>query len=69
MGYQKTVWCMGLALLLLVIGLWNATLPLSEKGYYGMSYLLALYSAVTVQKNVPDNQVSAGTQPAALSDE
>lgn len=45
----------GLSLLLLVVGLWNATLLLSEKGYYGMSFVLALYSAVTVQKNVRDN--------------
>lgn len=42
------------AILLLVIGLWNAELLLSEKGFYGMSYLLSLYSAVTVQKNVRD---------------
>ena len=59
----------GLALLLLVIGLWNATLLLSEKGYYGMSYLLALYSAVTVQKNVRDNQLSPDTLLAARQDE
>jgi uncharacterized membrane protein YiaA len=43
-----------LSLGLLVIGLWNATLLLSEKGFYGMSFLLALFGAVTVQKNVRD---------------
>ncbi len=42
------------ALLLLVIGLWNATLLLSEKGFYGMSYALALFGAVAVQKNTRD---------------
>lgn len=47
---------MGLALLLLVVGLWNAPLALSEKGFYAMSFLLALFSAVTVQKNVRDAQ-------------
>lgn len=47
----------GLSLLLLTTGLWNATLLLSEKGYYGMSFVLALYSAVTVQKNVRDNKL------------
>ncbi|MGQ0710113.1 MAG: inner membrane protein YiaA [Rhodoferax sp.] len=55
----------GLALLLLAVGLWNATLLLSEKGYYAMSFVLALYSAVTVQKNIRDNRLARGNGPAA----
>jgi uncharacterized membrane protein YiaA len=43
-----------LALLLLSVGLWNASLTLSEKGFYAMSFILALFAAVTVQKNVRD---------------
>ncbi len=43
-----------LAILLLVVGLWNAQLALSEKGFYGMAFLLSLFAAVTVQKNVRD---------------
>ncbi|MFD2891110.1 inner membrane protein YiaA [Flavobacterium chuncheonense] len=39
---------------LLIIGLWNAELELSEKGFYGMSFLLSLFSAITVQKNTRD---------------
>lgn len=39
---------------LLVIGLWNAELLLSEKGFYGMSFSLALFSAIAVQKNTRD---------------
>lgn len=42
------------AISLLVIGLWNADLALSEKGFYGMSYTLSLFAAVCVQKNVRD---------------
>ena len=42
------------AILLLVIGLWNAELLLSEKGFYGISYVLSLFSAVAVQKNIRD---------------
>lgn len=42
------------ALLLLGVGLWNAQLALSEKGFYAMSFLLGLFGAVTVQKNVRD---------------
>lgn len=41
---------------LLVIGLWNADLLLSEKGFYGMSFLLSLFSAIAVQKNTRDLQ-------------
>lgn len=44
----------GLALALLVVGLFNADLALSEKGYYAMSFVLALFSAITVQKNMRD---------------
>lgn len=43
-----------IALLLLAVGLWNATLSLSEKGFYAMAYLLSLFAAVAVQKNVRD---------------
>jgi uncharacterized membrane protein YiaA len=42
------------ALLLLLIGLWNSSLSLSEKGFYAMGYLLALFGAVAVQKNTRD---------------
>ncbi|WP_322024768.1 inner membrane protein YiaA [Burkholderia sp. BCC1977] len=43
-----------LAIALLVLGLFNATLQLSEKGFYAMSSVLALFGAVTVQKNTRD---------------
>ena len=42
------------AIVLLVIGLWNANLELSEKGFYGMSFTLSLFSAIAVQKNTRD---------------
>lgn len=45
---------LGLAILLLGVGLWNATLTRSEKGFYGMSFTLGLFAAVTVQKNIRD---------------
>ncbi len=47
------------SILLLVIGLWNADLLLSEKGFYGMSFLLSLFSAITVQKNTRDLLLSS----------
>ncbi|WP_323788350.1 inner membrane protein YiaA [Psychroserpens sp.] len=42
------------AIVLLIIGLWNADLELSEKGFYGMSFTLSLFSAIAVQKNTRD---------------
>ncbi len=45
-----------LAVLLLTVGLWNATLPSSEKGFYAMSFVLSLFASVAVQKNVRDSQ-------------
>jgi uncharacterized membrane protein YiaA len=42
------------SLLLLTVGLWNATLLCSEKGFYAMSFVLVLFAVVTVQKNVRD---------------
>lgn len=44
------------SIVLLVVGLRNADLWLSEKGFYGMSFTLALFSAIAVQKNTRDNK-------------
>ena len=53
--YYGLCWLsLSIALLLLAVGLWNATLSLSEKGFYAMAYLLSLFAAVAVQKNVRD---------------
>lgn len=43
-----------LVLLLLAVGLWNAKLAPSEKGFYAMGFVLSLFAAVAVQKNVRD---------------
>ncbi|MCC4601070.1 inner membrane protein YiaA [Xanthomonas melonis] len=43
-----------IALVLLTIGLFNASLLLSEKGFYAMAYALSLFGAVAVQKNTRD---------------
>ena len=32
----------------------NATLALSEKGFFAMSFVLALFAIIAVQKNVRD---------------
>ena len=43
-----------LSLGLLAVGLWNAKLEYSEKGFYAMAFVLSLFAAVAVQKNVRD---------------
>ena len=45
------------SILLLVIGLWNADLFLSEKGFFGMAFTLSLFASIAVQKNTRDVQL------------
>lgn len=42
------------SIVLLCLGLWNADMQGSEKGFYGMGFLLSLFAAIAVQKNVRD---------------
>ncbi|WP_218509618.1 inner membrane protein YiaA [Variovorax sp. dw_308] len=57
-----------LSVALLAVGLFNATLAGSEKGFYGMAFLLALFGAVAVQKNVRDMAAHKSDTPG-LADE
>lgn len=53
--YFSLAWiAVGASITLLVIGLWNASFTQSEKGFYAIAYLMSLYAAVAVQKNVRD---------------
>lgn len=54
-----------LSILLLVIGLWNAELTKSEKGFYAMCFTLSMFAAIAVQKNTRDmkNSQQANNQP------
>lgn len=45
-----------LCIVLLTVGLWNATLLPSEKGFYAFAFLLSLFGAIAVQKNTRDAQ-------------
>jgi uncharacterized membrane protein YiaA len=44
-----------LSILMLVVGLWNSGMALSEKGFYGLAFAMTLFAAVAVQKNVRDS--------------
>lgn len=54
--YYSICWfAVALSITLLIIGLWNATLLPSEKGFYAFSFLLSMFGAVAVQKNTRDD--------------
>lgn len=56
--YYGISWVMTItSIVLLIIGLRNADLALSEKGFYGMSFALALFASIAVQKNTRDIKV------------
>jgi uncharacterized membrane protein YiaA len=52
--YGLSWFCTILSIVLLVVGLWNASILPSEKGYYAFSFMLALFGAIAVQKNTRD---------------
>ena len=53
--YYSLSWFSTIAsIVLLIIGLWNADLLLSEKGFFGMSFVLGMFSSLAVQKNTRD---------------
>ena len=46
-----------ISILLVAIGLYNAgSIILSEKGFYGMAFVLSIFAAITVQKNIRDTK-------------
>lgn len=55
--YGITWFTLIIAISLIAIGLYNAeSIVLSEKGFYGMAFVLSLFAAITVQKNIRDTQ-------------
>ena len=55
-----------ISMVLLVIGLWNADLELSEKGFYGMSFVLSLFAAIAVQKKQEISLISISKLKAQM---
>src|SRR6476620_1255013 len=52
--YGISWFCTITSLILLTVGLWNAEMTKSEKGFYAMAFVLSMYSAIAVQKNTRD---------------
>jgi len=63
--YTRLCWLSSaIAITLLTVGLYNAEMLLSEKGFYAMAYTLSLFAVVVMQKNIRDSQF--GDIPAEL---
>ncbi|MES2556925.1 MAG: inner membrane protein YiaA [Bacteroidota bacterium] len=52
--YGISWFCTILSIALLVVGLWNAKMWGSEKGFYAFSFILALFGVIAIQKNTRD---------------
>jgi uncharacterized membrane protein YiaA len=52
-----------LTIILLIVGLWNATLLPSEKGFYAFAFLLSVFGAIAVQKNTRDAHAVKNSLP------
>lgn len=68
--YYMISWAVLIGSVLLVsIGLWNATLLRSEKGFYGMAFCLALFAVITIQKNIRDTKNAEKTLGTSFFDD
>lgn len=55
--YWSISWgALSLAIILLVIGLYNSELQLNEKGFYGLAFTQSLFAIIVIQKNSRDIQ-------------
>lgn len=68
--YYSISWvALAASLILMVVGLWNAELLLSEKGFYTMSYILSLFAVITIQKNTRDLAAFPDKTPSFFKDD
>lgn len=47
-----------IAIALQLVGLWNAELNMSEKGFYLMAFTMSVFASITIQKNVRDSRIA-----------
>lgn len=53
--YMSISWtALAISVVLIAVGLWNATLTLSEKGFYSIAFVMTLFAVITIQKNTRD---------------
>lgn len=58
-----------LSILLITIGLWNAGITRSEKGFYAMSFVLSIFAAIAVQKNTRDARLAEGNEKTGFNNQ
>ena len=56
--YGVSWFCTVLSITLLVVGLWNAEMWGSQKGFYAFSFILSLFGVIAIQKNTRDTIAS-----------
>ena len=67
--YLSMCWASSvIAISLFSIGLYNAELLLSEKGFYCMAYVLSGFAAITVQKNIRERISTSDETQVDLTD-
>lgn len=52
-----------------LLGLWNATLLLNEKGFYGLAFFFSLFGTVAVQKNIRDAGLDQSKETPAVAED
>ncbi len=60
--YGVSWFCTLTSIVLLTIGLWNADIAKSEKGFYAMAFVLSMFAAIAVQKNTQDTKMIEGKE-------
>jgi len=58
-----------LSIVLLTVGLWNADLAKSEKGFYAMSFVLSMFAAIAVPTNTRDIKAAQKQEEIIRKDE
>ncbi len=56
-----------LSIVLLTVGLWHAELPRRDNGFYAMSFVLSLFSAIAVKKKPRDVKPAKDSSPVILN--
>ena len=68
--YTRICWfSSAIAVSLLTVGLYNAELLLSEKGFYAMAYTLSLFAVVVMQKNIRDKDCIEKTDGESIQEQ
>lgn len=68
--YYGISWlALGLSVVLMAVGLYNASVLPSEKGYYFMAFTLSLFSVITIQKNIRDLKAFGDESKPIFDDE